>query len=103
MTAGKTVVKKLSALAMRTLPLMLTCQALEGFIVDYLDGTLPRAQRRKFDLHLRLCPDCGRYLEAYKRTISLSQAACRDPDAPVPADVPEELVKAILAARDEDA
>ena len=103
MKAGKTVFKKLSALAMRTMPLMVTCQQLEGFMVDYLDGTLPRAQRRKFDLHLRLCPDCGRYLEAYKRTISLSQTACRDPDAPVPADVPEELVKAILAAREKDA
>ena len=103
MKAEKTVFKKLSALAMRTLPLMVTCQELEGFMVDYLDGTLPRAQRRKFDLHLRLCPDCWRYLEAYQRTISLSQAACRDPDAPVPADVPEELVKAILAAREKDA
>ena len=59
MKAGKTVFKKLSALAMRTMPLMVTCQELEGFMVDYLEGTLPRAQRRKFDLHLRLCPDCG--------------------------------------------
>ena len=103
MKAGKTVFKKLSALAMRTLPLMVTCQELEGFMVDYLEGTLPKGQRRKFDRHLRLCPDCRRYLEGYKRTISLSQTACREPDAPVPADVPEELVKAILAAREKDA
>jgi anti-sigma factor RsiW len=99
----KTVLRKLRALAMRTMPLMVTCQELEGFMVDYLEGTLPKGQRRKFDLHLRMCPDCWRYLEAYKHTIALSQTACRDPDAPVPADVPEELVKAILAAREKDA
>ena len=103
MNSRKTVLRKFRALAMRTLPGMVTCQQLEGFMVDYLEGTLPKGQRRKFDLHLRLCPDCWRYLEAYQRTISLSRAACRDPDAPVPADVPEELVKAILAAREKDA
>ena len=75
-TAGKTVFRKLRALIMRALPGM---------------------------RHLRLCRDCRRYLEAYKWTITLSQAACQDPDAPIPEDVPEELVQAILAARDKDA
>ncbi len=103
MTAGKTVFRKLRALIMRILPGMLTCRELEGFMVDYLEDTLPKGQRRKFDRHLRLCRDCRRYLEAYKRTITLSQAACQDPDAPIPEDVPEELVQAILAARDKDA
>ena len=41
MTSETTVAKKLRALMMRTMPLMLTCQELEGFMVDYLDATLP--------------------------------------------------------------
>jgi predicted anti-sigma-YlaC factor YlaD len=100
--SGKTVLRKLRALTIRTLPLVVTCQELEGFMVDYLEGTLPRGQRRKFELHLRLCRDCRRYLKGYKRTITLSQTACHEPDAPVPKDMPEALVKAILAARDEE-
>ena len=87
---------------MRTMPLMLTCQELEDFMVDYLDGTLPERQRRKFDLHLRLCRDCRHYLEAYKGTITLCQAAFAEPDGSLPEDVPEALVKAILAAREEE-
>jgi len=101
-TSERTVAKKLRALMMRTMPLMLTCQELEGFMVDYIDGRLPERQRRKFDLHLRLCRDCRRYIEAYKSGITLCQAAFAEPGGPLPEDVPEELVKAILAAREED-
>ncbi len=101
MTSVRTVARKLRGLMMRTMPLMLTCQELEGFMVDYLDGTLPERQRRKFDLHLRLCRDCRRYLEAYEGGITLCQAAFAEPEGSLPEDVPEELVKAILAAREE--
>ena len=87
---------------MRTMPMMLTCQELEGFMVDYLDGTLPERQRRKFDLHLRLCRDCRHYFEAYKVAMTLCQAAFAEPDGSLPEDVPEELVEAILAAREEE-
>ncbi len=86
---------------MRTLPLMLTCEELDSFVVDYLDGTLARRQRRKFRLHLRLCRDCRRYLEGYERSIALSQTAFNDPNG-LPEDLPDELVTAILAARAED-
>ncbi|MFQ5937646.1 MAG: anti-sigma factor family protein [Acidiferrobacterales bacterium] len=98
MSFGKTMLRKLRALMMRFMPLMITCRECEGFIVDYLEGTLPKDQHRKFDLHLHLCRDCERYLEAYKRTITLSQSAFREPDEPMP----EELVKAILAAGRKD-
>ncbi len=99
MKLGKAVWRKLRALMMRTMPGMVSCQELGGFMVDYLEGTLPKGQRRTFDRHLRLCRDCRRYLEAYQRTITLSQAACQEPDAPIP----DELLKAILAARDKKA
>lgn len=83
----------------RTIPLIITCRELDSFMVDYLEDTLSKQQRRKFNLHLYLCRDCRRYLEAYKRAITLSQAAFHDHDE----SIPQELLKAILAARDEDA
>ncbi len=97
------MIKKLRALMMRTLPLMITCEELDGFIDDYLEDMLPARQRRIFDLHLRMCQDCRSYLDNYKKTITLSQAAFRQPQGPIPEDMPDELVKAIVAARDRDA
>lgn len=83
----------------RHVPFMLTCAELEGFLVDYLDGTLPRSQRRIFALHLLLCRACRSYLDGYRRAITLGQAVFDEPTEAVPDDVPEDLVRAILAAR----
>ncbi len=82
----------------RRVPLMMTCAELDGFLVDYLDGTLPRSRRRVFALHLFLCRECRAYLERYRRAIAMGQAVLEDPTA-VSGDVPEDLVRAILAAR----
>jgi len=76
---------------------MLTCRELIDFLMAYLDGELPAAQRADFERHLGVCPPCLNYLETYKETVRLGKACCAD-DA-LPADVPEELVRAILAAR----
>ena len=43
------------------------------------------------------------YLKSYEETMRLGKAVFADPDAPVPANVPEELVQAILASRRRDA
>ena len=80
-------------------PMMMTCAEFKTFILDYLSGRLPTRQRRIFSLHLLLCRECRDYLDAYRRTVALEKAAFRTPAAPVPEDVPEDLVKAILAAR----
>jgi uridine kinase len=79
--------------------LMVTCQTFVEFLMDYLSGGLPESQRDEFDEHLAACVACVAYMKTYVETIELGKAAFRDPDAPVPADVPEYLVKAILAAR----
>jgi len=99
---GSRILRKLRALAIRTLPAMIDCETLDGFIVDYLDEVLPEAQRRRFERHIRMCPDCHRYLEKYQRTIALSQTICRDQEQQAPQNVPEQLVEAILAALDKD-
>jgi hypothetical protein len=43
-----------------------------------------------------VCPSCVNYLKTYEQTIILTKISG---DEPVPADVPESLVRAILAAR----
>ena len=75
----------------------LTCREMVDFIADYLDGSLAPHRRDIFDAHLRQCPDCVAYLGSYAATVQLAKGC--EPDAPVPPDVPEDLVRAILAAR----
>ena len=77
----------------------MTCREFADFMADYLADELPPDLRRPFDDHLSVCVNCQRYLTSYRETIALGKGAFADDDAAVPADVPEELVKAILAAR----
>jgi anti-sigma factor RsiW len=77
----------------------MTCRELIEFLWRYLEDELPAAERRAFDEHLAVCPDCVDYLASYRETIRLAQDAYADPSAEVPDDVPEELVQAILDVR----
>jgi len=71
----------------------LPCTEIIGFLADYLDGELPPDRRSEFDRHLAVCPSCVAYLESYKETIRMAKGS----ELPVE-EVPEELIKAILAA-----
>ncbi len=75
----------------------LTCRAVVALVADHLDGALPAAERAAFEAHVADCPDCRVYLRTYRDTVALATAAGGD-DA-VPSDLPEDLVRAILAAR----
>ena len=77
---------------------MLTCREFVDFLLAYQSGELPADQRAAFDEHLGECPDCVAYLDSYRQTVRIEKIACGCGD-PVPADVPEELIRAILAAR----
>ena len=77
----------------------MTCRELADFIADYLSGEIPADTRRQFDYHLSLCPNCVNYLASYKATVELGRRAFEDEDAAVPPEVPEQLVRAIIAAR----
>jgi anti-sigma factor RsiW len=76
-----------------------TCREFVAFIADFLSGELPAAERQAFEGHLQVCSNCARYLEGYRATVALEKQAFDDQDAPVPQDVPDELVDAILRAR----
>lgn len=77
----------------------MTCREFVEFIMAYLEGEASAAERETFDAHIGECPPCLAYLETYKKTIAMGRQVCADPDGPVPDDVPEELVQAVLAAR----
>jgi anti-sigma factor RsiW len=76
----------------------MNCREFTEFLMAYLDGELPAAERDEFDFHLHGCQSCVNYMESYRATIALGRAACAE-DVPVPEDAPETLVQAILAAR----
>ncbi len=81
----------------------MTCREFVDFLMDYLEQSLPTAQREIFEGHFEECPGCVTYLETYRETVRLEKTLCGDdPDAPVSEDVPEGLVAAILAARAAD-
>ena len=76
----------------------MTCKELVEFLMDYLDGLVSKPERRRFEEHLGECPDCVAYLATYREAVRLGKKACTAGDS-IPTDVPEELVRAILAAR----
>lgn len=73
----------------------MTCREFTEFLDRYLGDTLSAAERAQFDRHLGVCPDCVNYLAGYEETQRLKHAAL-SPDGPVPDDVPEDLVAAIM-------
>ena len=93
------IARKAKGMMLRHGPMMMTCAEFEAFILDYLSDDLPPTQKRIFEWHLRVCRECRDYLEAYRRTVQLEKAAFQSTTAPLPEDVPEDLVKAIIEAR----
>lgn len=81
----------------------MTCREFVEFMYSYVSGELSPAERGEFDRHLQVCTSCVNYLDSYRKTIELGKAAFADEDGPLPEDVPEDLIRAILAARDRNA
>ncbi|MGE5812893.1 MAG: anti-sigma factor family protein [Acidobacteriota bacterium] len=77
----------------------MTCREFTDFMMDYTSGELSAESRAAFEYHLGLCINCRRYLASYRETVKLGKRAFEDDDANVPSEVPDELVRAILAAR----
>ena len=50
----------------------LVCQQAVELVTDYLEGTLSRRDRRRFEAHLKNCPNCSAYLEQIRTTIRLT-------------------------------
>jgi anti-sigma factor RsiW len=50
----------------------LACREMVELVTDYLEGSMPRSQRRRFDAHIAGCEHCGEYLEQMRLTIRLT-------------------------------
>jgi anti-sigma factor RsiW len=81
---------------------MITCKEFEEFIIEYLDGELPARQREIFEFHMRICRECREYLAAYNRTIEISRASFDSARNKISDEVPEDIIKAILKAKECD-
>lgn len=77
----------------------MTCREFADFMMEYLTGELPPDSRALFERHLTRCPKCPKYFEQYKATLAAGKSAFVSPDEEVPAEVPEDLIQAVLASR----
>jgi anti-sigma factor RsiW len=73
-----------------------TCREFADFLLSYTDGALAPAAREAFDAHLAICPDCVHYLRQYLDTVAAAPLAFAEDEL---LDVPEDLVRAIVASR----
>lgn len=79
---------------------MITCKDFVEFIRRLLDGELSEEESREFDAHMGICPSCIDYLESIKTTRKCCKGLCDEQAGDeLPADVPEQLVQAILKAK----
>jgi len=76
----------------------ITCREVVDFLQDYLAGGLDAEAAARFERHLSECPPCVAYMKTYQATPAIVEAALKD-EGDVPADMPEDLVRAILRAR----
>lgn len=79
---------------------MITCREFIEFLMQYLDRALPDSRLQQFERHLDICESCQAYLKGYETTVKLGKQAFHNLDDEVPAEVPQDLIRAILAARD---
>ncbi|MDB5299645.1 MAG: Anti-sigma factor [Phycisphaerales bacterium] len=76
----------------------MTCLEIQDRMVEYLSGELNVAEGSEFDRHLEACGACASHVGASRVTLQLSRSAVQRLDDPRPEDVPESLVRAIIAA-----
>lgn len=53
-------------------PADIACQQVVELISDYIEGELPRAERRRLQAHFAGCEHCTEYLEQMRATIRLT-------------------------------
>jgi anti-sigma factor RsiW len=68
----------------------LVCRELVELVTDYLEGTLSRRDRARFDAHIAACPHCTQYLAQFRETLRLT-GMLRE------GDVSPEAAQALLA------
>lgn len=52
-----------------SIPFEMACKELVELVTEYLEETLPPADRQRFEDHLKDCLHCGTYLDQMRQTI----------------------------------
>lgn len=81
---------------------MVTCQDVNAFLADYLDGAVEADLARRFEEHISRCSQCTAYLDQYRKTISYVTEAGREP-APPPDPLIENTLDFLRRRLDENA
>ena len=68
----------------------LTCKELVELVTDYLEGSLSRRDRKRFESHIGGCTNCTAYVAQFKETIRLTGTLREQ-------DIPPEAAKELLA------
>ena len=89
---------RLAGWVFRNFPGMITCAEFESFMIDYHDGALPEAQRQDFERHMEMCGRCRNSVQGYRRAIELGQRLFEGREGPLPEEVPDQVVAAVMAA-----
>jgi anti-sigma factor RsiW len=50
----------------------LTCRELVELVTDYLEGSLSRRDRKRFEKHIDGCTNCREYVAQFRETIRLT-------------------------------
>jgi len=83
---------------MSKLPGMIDCKQVDEFLMAYIEKELPPSQMKVVDRHLLICPDCRRYIAEYRRTLDALNVSRLENEESL-AEVPQDLIQAILHAR----
>jgi hypothetical protein len=77
-----------------------TCREFIEKLAEYLAGELTGEDRQTADLHLRVCPECVRYLKDYEVTVRLGADAFRAGGEAAPAtELPDGFAEVLLSVR----
>ncbi len=71
---------------------MIGCPEVYDLLYEVLAGEVPAERRTHVEEHLRDCPSCGAYLDAYRRTVQLTR---RLPEEPPPPELLDRLLAAL--------
>jgi anti-sigma factor RsiW len=77
----------------------LICQQVVELVTDYLEHSLSRTDRRRFERHLKGCPNCTNYLEQMRITIATTRRLHIDDLSP---EAEQEFTELFQRWREED-
>ncbi|HUL72451.1 MAG TPA: zf-HC2 domain-containing protein [Vicinamibacterales bacterium] len=80
----------------------MTCRDFTDVLVDYVAEELSATSRQTFEAHLAGCPNCRVFLAQYRHTIVVERLAMTSPDEDAATPIPDDLVRAIVKALEQD-